>query len=71
MSTQTAMNAGGKRFIRAKEVQEKMGWSRTTLWRRVRSGDFPRPIRLGPNMIAWLEQVVDDKIDTLVAEGAE
>ena len=61
----------GKRIIRTKRVLEKMGWSRTTLWRRVRSGDFPRPIRLGPNMNGWLEEAIDNKISALAAEAAE
>ena len=29
----------GKRIIRTTRVTEKMGWSRTTLWRWVRFGD--------------------------------
>jgi prophage regulatory protein len=61
----------GKRIIRTKEVLAKVPWSRTTLWRRVRDGSFPPPIRLGPNLNGWLEQAVDDKIDELVAEAAE
>jgi prophage regulatory protein len=59
----------GRRIIRTKQVLEKLPWSRTTLWRRVRDGSFPPPIRLGPNLNGWLEQAVDDKIDELVAEA--
>lgn len=28
-------------------------FSSATLWRRVQSGDFPRPVRLGPKLTAW------------------
>jgi predicted DNA-binding transcriptional regulator AlpA len=28
-------------------------FSRATLWRRVRDGVFPRPIRISENIVAW------------------
>jgi prophage regulatory protein len=28
-------------------------FSRATLWRRVRDGVFPSPIKLSPNIVAW------------------
>ena len=30
-----------------KDVLNVVGFARTTLWRRVKSGDFPQPVRLG------------------------
>ena len=37
----------------------RMGWSRTTLWRRVRAGEFPAPVSTGANSIAFYEDEVD------------
>ena len=37
------------------EVRERSGKSRTTLWRDVRAGRFPAPLKLGANRIGWLE----------------
>jgi prophage regulatory protein len=34
------------RFIRAREVLRMIGVSRTTLWRMVRAGLFPQPVRI-------------------------
>jgi prophage regulatory protein len=34
------------RFIRASEVVRMIGVSRTTLWRMVRAGVFPQPVRI-------------------------
>lgn len=34
------------RFIRASEVLSMIGVSRTTLWRMVRAGLFPQPVRI-------------------------
>jgi prophage regulatory protein len=33
-------------FIRPRQVLEMIGVSRTTLWRMVRAGTFPRPVRI-------------------------
>jgi len=32
------------RFLRPRQVLEMIGVSRTTLWRMVRAGHFPRPV---------------------------
>ena len=34
-------------ILRTADVITATGLSRTTLWRRVKTGDFPPPIRLG------------------------
>ena len=41
-------------ILRPREVCEVIGVSRTTLWRKSRDGEFPRPVRLGANSIGWL-----------------
>ncbi|MFB3111810.1 MAG: helix-turn-helix transcriptional regulator [Gemmatimonadales bacterium] len=44
-----------------KEVQFRTGGkSRTTLWRDVRAGRFPAPVKVGPNRIGWLESEIED-----------
>ena len=50
----------GRRILRAKAVMARMGWSRTTLWRRVRAGEFPAPVDTGSNTVGWF----DDEVDT-------
>lgn len=37
------------RIYRIKALCELLGVTRITLWRWVRSGQFPRPVQLGPN----------------------
>ena len=49
----------GRRLLSAKQVMGRMGWSRTTLWRRVRDGDFAAPVSTGANSIAFYEDEVD------------
>ena len=52
----------GRRLLRAKQVMDRMGWSRTTLWRRIRSGEFPAPVQKSQNSnsIGFYEDLVDD-----------
>ena len=48
----------GRRLVSAKRVMVRMNWSRTTLWRRVRAGDFPAPVQTGPNSVSWFDDEV-------------
>ena len=50
----------GRRLVSAKQVMSRMGWSRTTLWRRVRAGEFPAPVSTGANITAFYEDEVDE-----------
>jgi prophage regulatory protein len=42
-----------RRYIRARELARRLSVHRTTLWRWVHDGRMPRPVRLGPNTVAW------------------
>jgi len=48
-----------ERFLRLPAVEERTGFSRSTIWRYVKDGVFPRPISLGPNVTAWIESEID------------
>ena len=41
------------------EVVAEVGLSRATIYRRVASGDFPRPIQLSPRRVAWRESWIE------------
>jgi prophage regulatory protein len=38
--------------------------NRVTLSRWLRSGGFPRPVRLGPNSVAWREEEIKAWLDS-------
>lgn len=42
-----------KGFIRQKGLLTLVGFSAPTLWRKVKAGTFPKPVKLGQNMTAW------------------
>ena len=54
------------KLMTVKEVLIATGYkSRTTLWRRVRSGQFPKPIALSTHATRWKKTDVDAWINEL------
>ncbi len=54
---------GIDRIIRAKEVQNLTGLSRTTLWRFENKGQFPRRVSLGASTVGWKLSEVQNWIE--------
>ena len=40
-------------FVRQASILPVLGFSATTLWRRVKQGTFPQPIKLSERVTAW------------------
>jgi len=40
-------------FVREARLLPVVGFSSSTLWRKVKSGEFPAPVRLGKRITAW------------------
>ena len=67
-----------KRFIRLPEVLSRTGYGRTTIYRKMEEGTFPRSVKLGsppidPNVfdtraVAWIEDEVDQWIDSRIED---
>ena len=50
------------RIIRFHQVQARTGLSRSTIYRRLAGGSFPRPLSLGARAVGWIESEVDEWI---------
>lgn len=48
-----------RRVIRLKEVIHRTGLGRSTIYRWMGEGKFPRAIKLGGHSVAWVEQDID------------
>ena len=57
------------RLLRRPQVLERVPVSETTLWRYVKAGTFPRPVRLGKNSVAWRADDVNAWIDARERAG--
>ncbi len=54
-----------KTILRMNDVLTLTGIrSRTTIWRRLRDGAFPNPIDLGGGQIGWLENEINEWINS-------
>ena len=51
-----------RKIIRIKEVIDRTGLSRTTIWRLEKSGRFPGRIKLSARSVGWFECQVDEWI---------
>lgn len=56
------------RFIRTRQVLEMIGVGRTTLWKMVQAGAFPRPVRITERSSGYLLEAVEQWM-RLRAEG--
>jgi prophage regulatory protein len=56
------------RLLRVNEVVRMVGFSKATLYRRIRSGTFPKPIALGAQTSAFLESEILDWIGAQAAQ---
>ena len=52
------------KLIRVRAVLEKTGMSKTTMYRQISLGGFPRPIQLTEKTTAWREHEVDEWIES-------
>lgn len=51
------------KILRGREVTERTGLSRTSLWRREKQHAFPHRVALGPNSVGWFEDEIDAWIE--------
>jgi prophage regulatory protein len=47
------------RFLRPRDVLALIGVSRTTLWRMIRAGQFPSPVRITERRSGFLQETVE------------
>ncbi len=47
-----------RKVLSKRELTEMVGLSYPTLWRLMRRGEFPKPVPLSENRVAWLESEV-------------
>ena len=51
-----------ERLLRFPEVQSRVPYSRTTLYRLISCGEFPAPVKMGARANAWPSSVIDSWI---------
>ncbi len=57
-------------FLRIRQVLAIFPVSRASWWAGVRSGKYPKPVKLGPNMTAWRVEDIRNLIERISKEAA-
>jgi prophage regulatory protein len=68
---QESNSPNATRLIRLNQVKTRTGLSRSEIYRRVRSGNFPAPVKLGPQTTAWCAHEVTAWVQERLAERAK
>jgi prophage regulatory protein len=55
-------------ILRRKQVEQRTGLSRSTIYDHIQKGSFPRPVKLGARAVGWLENEIDTWLATRLAE---
>jgi len=58
------------RLIRLPEVQHRVGLGRSTIYRWMAEGKFPKPVQLGGYTVAWADADIDEWIRMRMSDEA-
>jgi prophage regulatory protein len=54
--------------MRRPEVEKLTGLGRSTIYDLMGKGRFPKPVKLGENIVAWLSYEIEDWMTKRIAE---
>ena len=57
-----------KRLLKLDEIKTTTGLSRSSIYEKVKKGDFPAPVKLGERSVAWVSEEVDLWLDARIAD---
>lgn len=53
-----------KKILRLPETCDRTGLGKSSIYAKIKTGDFPQPVRLGPRSIGFLEENINNWIET-------
>jgi prophage regulatory protein len=56
----------GLRILRFPDVVTKTGLSKSAIYGRIRSSEFPVPVPLGPRAVGFVEQEINEWLERLI-----
>ncbi len=60
-----------RKIYRPKEVDRIFGWSPATRKRKIKDGEFRKPIQLGPQMVGWEEEYLEEYRQRLLDQAKQ
>lgn len=64
------MNDRPERILRLRRVLDRTGLSRSSLYRKVSEGAFPRPVQLSVRCVGWRESAIEAWLRDPMGYGA-
>ena len=61
-----SVQRGAAALLRMRQVKARTGLSRSTIYQRIKAGEFPAQVCLGARAVGWLEAEVEHWIATQV-----
>ena len=59
------------KILRTRDLVERLGVSRTTIWRWERAKLLPRRRKIGPNVVGWIEEEFERFVHSLPTPESE
>lgn len=59
------------RLLRLPTVLDRVPFSKTEIYRRIKTGEFPKPLSCGIRAVCWLEADIDTYINSLASKEAK
>lgn len=59
-----------RKFLRLPSVIEKVGLSRSQIYKLIQAGSFPEPVKIGPKISVWLEENLEEWMDAQILQWA-
>ncbi len=56
------------RLLRLPDVLNRIPVSKSAFWQGIKTGRYPKPLKLGPRTTVWLEADIQSLIDKIKAE---
>ena len=57
-----------RKFLRLPSVIDKVGLSRSQIYKLIQQGDFPEPVKIGPKISVWIEEKLEVWMDAQVPQ---
>ena len=67
MSAINFQNPAPSRFLRLRDVINRVGMKKSSIYALMKKGEFPKQIKLSARSSAWVESEIDEWVDSRVA----
>jgi prophage regulatory protein len=56
-------------ILRRKQVESRTGLSRSSIYAMMAKGEFPKPVSLGGRAVGWIENQIDQWLESLIVKA--